>query len=92
MPGTVYVVDDDASIRKSLMRLLRASGYTGQEYESAEAFLASPPRDVDGCLVLDMRMPGLNGLELQEAIAARGWTVPIVFVTAMATCRRPSAR
>jgi len=63
------------------MRLLRASGYPAKEYESAEAFLANPPADLDGCLVLDMRMPGLNGLELQAAINARGWSLPIVFVT-----------
>lgn len=81
MPGTVYVIDDDASIRTSLMRLLRVSGYVGHEYVSADAFLASPPADLDGCLVLDVTMPGLNGLELQAAIAARGWLLPIVFVT-----------
>ena len=81
MPATVYVIDDDASIRTSLMRLLRASGYAAQEYESAEAFLAHPPADIDGCLLLDLRMPGLNGLDLQAAIAARGWVLPIVFVT-----------
>ena len=81
MPATVYVIDDDASIRTSLVRLLSASGYAAQEYESAEAFLARPPADIDGCLLLDLRMPGLNGLDLQAAIAARGWVLPIVFVT-----------
>jgi FixJ family two-component response regulator len=81
VPGTVHVIDDDASIRTSLARLLRASGYVALAYESAEAFLASPAAEVDGCVVLDMRMPGLNGLELQAAIAARGWVLPIVFVT-----------
>ena len=63
------------------MRLLRASGYPAKEYESADAFLANPPADVEGCLVLDMRMPGLNGLDLQSAITSRGWVLPIVFVT-----------
>jgi FixJ family two-component response regulator len=82
---TVFVVDDDASIRKGLVRLLRSAGYAADAFESAEAFLQNPPLEGHACVVLDMSMPGLNGLELQEAITARGWVIPIVFLTGRGT-------
>lgn len=77
----VFVVDDDAAIRTGLVRLLRSAGYTADAFESAEAFLQNPPLEGNTCLVLDMTMPGLSGLELQVAITARGWVMPIAFLT-----------
>ncbi len=81
MAATVFVVDDDASVRKGLGRLLASAGYDVHTCESADAFLADPPIVSPGCLVLDVTMPGLNGLELQQAILERAWVLPIVFIT-----------
>jgi FixJ family two-component response regulator len=77
----VFIVDDDASVRKSLARLVRAAGYEVETFASAREFLARPPLDAPGCLVLDVRMPGLNGLELQETLATAGELLSTVFVT-----------
>jgi FixJ family two-component response regulator len=77
----VFVVDDDASVRKSLARLLAASGYAVEEFASAGDFLAREPYARPCCLVLDVRMPGLSGLDLQTALAAAGRRLSIVFVT-----------
>lgn len=77
----VYVVDDDPSVRKSLTRLLDSSGYAVEAFASGREFLALAPYPGPCCLVLDVRMPGLTGLELQEALTAGGRRVPIVFVT-----------
>jgi FixJ family two-component response regulator len=82
--ATVFVVDDDTAIRVGLERLLRSAGYTTQSFPSAQAFLAGASPDAEACLILDVNMPGLNGLELQEALATRGWTIPIVFLTGAA--------
>ena len=81
----MFVVDDDGAIRTGLVRLLRSAGYAAQAYESAEAFLQDPPLEGNACVVLDMTMPGLNGLDLQDAITARGWVIPIVFLTGRGT-------
>jgi len=78
---TVYVVDDDASVRKSVGRLLRTAGLQVEVFASADEFLACPPSDESGCLLLDLQMPGRNGLELQEALVAARRPIPIVFVT-----------
>ena len=77
----VFVVDDDLSVRKSLTRLLESSGYAVEAFASARAFLARAPHPGPCCLVLDVRMPGLTGLELQEALTAGGRRLSIVFVT-----------
>ena len=77
----VFVVDDDAAVRVGLERLLRSAGYQAHTYPSAAAFLDTAPAGVDACLILDIKMPGLNGLELQEALALRDWAIPIVFLT-----------
>jgi FixJ family two-component response regulator len=79
--ATVFVVDDDASIRTSLLRLIGSFGWQVRAFESADAFLRDAASDARGCLVLDLQMPGLNGLELQQAIVQRGWVLPIVFIT-----------
>lgn len=80
-PPIVFVVDDDPSVRKSLTRLLESSGYAVEVFASGREFLARAPSPGPCCLVLDVRMPGLTGLELQEALTAGGRRMSIVFVT-----------
>ena len=77
----VVVVDDDRSVRTSLARLVRSAGYEVEALASAREFLARPPTDVPACLVLDVRMPGLTGLELQELLATTGRRLAIVFIS-----------
>ena len=77
----VFVVDDDPSVRKGLTRLLSSSGYAVETFASAREFLARGPHPGPRCLVLDVRMPGLTGLELQERLVTGGRSMPIVFVT-----------
>lgn len=80
-PATVFVVDDDKSVRKSLGRLLRSFGYDVELFASADEFLQRLPCEGVGCLVLDVQLPGLNGLELQEKLAGCHSMLPIVFIT-----------
>jgi FixJ family two-component response regulator len=77
----VFVVDDDSSVRTSLTRLLESAGYVVEAFASAREFLAREPHPGPCCLVLDVRMPGLTGLELQERLVAQGRRMSIVFVT-----------
>jgi FixJ family two-component response regulator len=77
---TVFVVDDDASVLQALSRLLRAEGYAVRECPSPAAFLEQHDHDHPGCVVLDLSMPGLSGLEVQTALAAGGER-PVVFIT-----------
>jgi FixJ family two-component response regulator len=79
---TVYVVDDDDSIRRALKRLLRSVGYHALTFASAEEFLEFAPEPGDGCLVLDIRLPGMTGLDLQEKLASRGMGYPVIIMTA----------
>lgn len=81
-PFTVYVVDDDESIRKALKRLLGSVGYHTLTFESAEALLELPLAHGEGCLVLDIRLPGMTGFELQEKLSLRGTKYPVLFMTA----------
>ncbi|MDH3672443.1 MAG: response regulator [Gammaproteobacteria bacterium] len=78
---TVFVVDDDHAVRKALTLSLKKRGWSVESYESAEAFLTSHDVDRPGCLVLDVQMPGMSGLELQDALTARHCNIPIIFVT-----------
>jgi FixJ family two-component response regulator len=78
---TVHVVDDDASFRKAVSRLLSASGYRVETYTSGTAFLNRPPADSPGCLITDLKMPEMSGLEFQQALAQLGIGLPIVFLT-----------
>lgn len=80
-PGTVFVVDDDASVRKSLVRLLQSVGHAVESFASAAELLQRQPFDEAGCVVLDVRMPGMDGLELQEHLARRDCPLPIVFIS-----------
>jgi FixJ family two-component response regulator len=77
----VFIVDDDASVRRGLARLVRTAGFDVETFASAGEFLACPRYARVSCLVLDVRMPGLTGLDLQETLAAAGQRVPIVFIT-----------
>src|ERR671918_321016 len=77
----IFVVDDDPSIRDALTSLLRSVGLRVETFESARAFLTRQPSDVPGCLVLDVRLPGLSGLDLQRELAAAQITMPIIFIT-----------
>ena len=77
----VFIVDDDSSVRKSLARLVRAAGFDVETFASAGAFLTRPRYDGPSCLVLDVRMPGLSGLDLQETLATAEQRLPIVFIT-----------
>jgi RNA polymerase sigma factor (sigma-70 family) len=77
----VFVVDDDPSVRKSLARLVATAGYKVETFASAREFLARPLPEGPCCLVLDVRMPGLTGLALQEALATAGSQLSIVFIT-----------
>jgi two-component system, LuxR family, response regulator FixJ len=80
--ATIFVVDDDQGCRDSLAALLRASGMRVQTYSSAQAFLEAYEPSRLGCLLLDVRMPGISGLDLQERLAARGAKLPIILMTA----------
>jgi FixJ family two-component response regulator len=78
---TVVVVDDDAAIRKAVSRLLRSAGIAVAVFESPTEFLAQFDPNMPGCLVLDLAMPGFNGLQLQTALAEKGSLIPIIFLT-----------
>lgn len=78
---TVFVVDDDEDIRKSLSRSLEKRGYAVQTHATAQSFLDAYDPAQSGCLVLDYGMPGMNGLELQEHLTARKLSIPIIFIT-----------
>jgi FixJ family two-component response regulator len=80
-PPTVYVVDDDQAVCNSLRLLLKSVGLATQTMSSATEFLAAYPPCQPGCLVLDVRMPGMTGLELQQELNLRGATIPVIFVT-----------
>ena len=77
----VFVVDDDASMREALSSLIRSVGLRVELLSSAEAFLHSPQPDTPACLVLDVRLPGFSGLELQRALASSSDGIPIIFIT-----------
>ena len=80
MPN-VFLIDDDPGVRRSLSRVLREEGFEVRGYESAEAFLARPDTTTRGCLVLDVTMPGLDGLELQRQLSEEKLRMPIIFLT-----------
>jgi len=79
--GTVLVVDDDADVRHGLELLMHAAGLATRCFASGEELLASGPPAGPACLLLDFRMPGASGIEVQERLDARGWDVPIIFLT-----------
>ena len=83
--AVVYVVDDDPSVRRALSRLIRSVGLPVETFPSAKAFLDRPPSDQPACLVLDVRLPGPSGLDLQSALREARRPLPIVFITGHAS-------
>jgi FixJ family two-component response regulator len=81
----VVIVDDDASVRQSTDRLIRSFGYRTQVFGSGREFVNSEAADLAACLLLDVRMPGMDGLDVQRTLAQRGARIPIVFVTGQAS-------
>jgi FixJ family two-component response regulator len=79
---TVFVIDDDASVRASIQGLMKSVGLRSESYGTAEEFLRSKRPDVPSCLVLDVSLPGINGLDFQHALADAGVLIPIIFITA----------
>jgi FixJ family two-component response regulator len=80
----ISIVDDDDAIRNSLDDLIRSIGFRTEGFPSAEAFLSSNQGRETACLILDVRMPGMNGLDLQRQIVAANWRIPIIFITSHA--------
>ncbi|HZS09041.1 MAG TPA: response regulator transcription factor [Blastocatellia bacterium] len=78
----ISVVDDDESVRESLQGLIRSVGFAAEVFASAEAFLNSEHLRQTRCLILDVRMPGMNGLELRRRLAASQSEIPVIFITA----------
>ncbi len=77
----VFAIDDDASVRKGLARLLRSAGYTSEIFDSASDFLARPLHSGPSCVIVDVQMPGINGMDLQEALIEHRREEQLVFVT-----------
>ena len=85
VPAMVAVVDDDEAVRISLVRLLAVAGYDARAFDTGMALLEAPEASEADCVVTDLQLPGVSGLELQKALVARGLNVPMVFVTAFGT-------
>ena len=81
---TVFIVDDDADVRESLQELLESVGLPSKSFETAQEFLSSPRSDGPSCLILDVRLPGISGLDLQHELKKRKATIPVIFLTAHA--------
>ena len=79
--AVIYVVEDDPSFRKSVERLIRATGFRAVAFESADAFLSLPRIERPACLLLDVRLPGIDGLALQQELIEKGSSLPIIFMT-----------
>jgi FixJ family two-component response regulator len=79
---TIFVVDDDASVREAVSNLLESVGFKAQTFASTEGFRNARRPDAPSCLVLDIKLPGANGLDFQEALARAGISIPIIFITA----------
>jgi len=77
----IRVVDDDASFRRAVARMLRGSGFAVKTFASAAEYLARPEVEVPGCVLVDLRMPGSSGLDLQEALAQAGHAMPVIFLS-----------
>ena len=87
--GGVIVVDDDCQFRAALGRLLRVEGFEPRLYDCAESFIEAPAEESPLCMILDVQLPGMSGLDLQDRLRARGSTVPIIITTG---CREEAVR
>src|SRR5262245_36942660 len=81
MHPVVSIIDDDASVRTALCSLVRSLGFTARQFDSAESFLGSPDLAETCCLVTDIQMPGMSGLDLQDRLQAAGSSIPVVIIT-----------
>lgn len=79
--GTVFVIDDDPSVRRALERQLRTAGFRVETFESAQDYVGRAPQAAVACIVTDVRMPGMSGLDLQDSLAQAGPALPMVFIT-----------
>jgi FixJ family two-component response regulator len=86
---TVFVIDDDAAVRQGLSFMFRSAGYSVEAFASAHSFLEDYDPRRGGCLLLDVQMPRITGLELQQRLNLRGWRIPVIFITGHGTI--PSA-
>ena len=77
----ISIVDDDESVRKAIKRLIKSAGLSAEDFGSAEDFLLSDRWETSACLILDVRLPGMSGLELQSKLAASDYRVPIIFIS-----------
>jgi FixJ family two-component response regulator len=77
-----YVIDDDASVRKAFGRLLRSANLDAETFSSAEEFLSSPKQKENACIIIDIRMPGLSGFDLQQRLSAEGIKIPVIVISA----------
>jgi FixJ family two-component response regulator len=84
MVPTVFVVDDDVSVRRALARLLRSLGLRVEAFAGANEFFARAPRDEHGCILLDIKMPKTTGLDVQRQLGASGIEMPVIFMSALA--------
>src|SRR5260370_16960435 len=82
IPPWIAVVDDDPAVLKALSRLLRSRAFRVQTFESGQDFLAALPHSVPDCLIVDLQMPGMSGLELQQHLARNGILIPTIMITA----------
>ena len=80
--AVISIVDDDNSVRVAMSSLIRSLGYLAYEFASAEAFLASPRLQETSCLIVDVQMPGMSGLDLQDALLVRQPRLPVIVITA----------
>ncbi len=78
---TVFVIDDDADVRASIQGLLKSAGLRSESFERAEQFLQRKPPDIPSCLILDVSLPGINGLDVQQQLRSAGLQIPIIFLT-----------
>ena len=79
---SISIIDDDASVRVATSRLVRSLGYTAYTFASADGFLQSPQVNDTACVIADVQMPGMSGIELQSHLIAKGCSVPMIFITA----------
>ena len=78
----ISIVDDDASLREAILCLMRSLGYDAHSFASAEQFLGSPYLDATSCLIADVQMPGMSGIELQHALISMGRSLPVILISA----------
>jgi FixJ family two-component response regulator len=82
LPPAISIVDDDASVRNAISRFVRSHGYVARTFSSAAEFLSSPQIDTTSCVIADVQMPNMNGMELQDTLRSQDRRLPMIFITA----------